>query len=205
MYLFPPPYRRGSTHMSNSGVESMISWNSDHSSLLPIPWEKKKTKLHLQVPDTRHEVQGRLGLLTDADAAGVQGHLHLHVPAEPFGAFPATPRTHHVELLRQEALVDGRDGGRGDGGSGRVGLAPRAAGRGGHRVRFWAVLLYVSRRRSQRRKKYIRIMQMGVKRLFGFSIEIKTKWRQVELSLFSCFIFCMTNKLYCPIKKKNYT
>lgn len=36
-YLFPPPYTRGSTHMSSSGVESMISWNSDHSSLLPIP------------------------------------------------------------------------------------------------------------------------------------------------------------------------
>ena len=37
LYLFPPPYTRGSTHMSSSGVESMISWNSDHSSLLPIP------------------------------------------------------------------------------------------------------------------------------------------------------------------------
>lgn len=36
-HLFPPPYTRGSTHMSSSGVESMISWNSDHSSLLPIP------------------------------------------------------------------------------------------------------------------------------------------------------------------------
>lgn len=82
------------------------------------------------------ESRRRLGLLTDADAAGVQGHLHLHVPAEPFGTFPATSRTHHVELLREEALVDGRDGGRGDGGRGRVGLAARAAGRGGHRVRF---------------------------------------------------------------------
>lgn len=25
LYLFPPPYTRGSTHMSSSGVESMIS------------------------------------------------------------------------------------------------------------------------------------------------------------------------------------
>lgn len=39
LYLFPPPYTLGSTHMSSSGVESIISWNSDHSSLLPIPEE----------------------------------------------------------------------------------------------------------------------------------------------------------------------
>lgn len=30
--------------MSSSGVESMISWNSDHSSLLPIPKKKKEKK-----------------------------------------------------------------------------------------------------------------------------------------------------------------
>lgn len=53
MHLFPPPYRRGSTHMSNSGVESMISWNSDHSSLLPIP-KKKKKNTQVASPGTRH-------------------------------------------------------------------------------------------------------------------------------------------------------
>lgn len=45
--LFPPPYRRGSTHMSSAGVESMISWNSHHSSLLPIP-ENSDSQIAIQ-------------------------------------------------------------------------------------------------------------------------------------------------------------
>ena len=36
-YLLPVRSRRGSRPMSSSGVESMMSWTSDHSSLLPMP------------------------------------------------------------------------------------------------------------------------------------------------------------------------
>lgn len=39
VYLFPGRSRRVSGHMSSSGVESMMSWTSDHSSLLPMPGE----------------------------------------------------------------------------------------------------------------------------------------------------------------------
>lgn len=36
-HLLPVRSRRGSRPMSSSGVESMMSWTSDHSSLLPMP------------------------------------------------------------------------------------------------------------------------------------------------------------------------
>lgn len=71
--------------------------------------------------------------LTDADIPGFLGNLHLHVPAEPFGTFPAVPSSYCLKLrLREEALVDGGDGGGGDGGGGCVGLAACAAGCGRH-------------------------------------------------------------------------
>lgn len=74
--------------------------------------------------------------LTDADVPGFLGNLHLHIPAEPLGAFPVVPRSHHFKLVWVEALVDRGDGGGGDRGGGRVGLAPCAAGCGRHGIRL---------------------------------------------------------------------
>lgn len=88
-------------------------------------------------------------LPTDADVPGLLANLHLHIPAEPLGALPAVPGLRHVKVgVRGEALVDGGDGGRGDRGGGRVGLAARAAGRGRHRVGLGAVLLQTEQRRE---------------------------------------------------------
>lgn len=71
--------------------------------------------------------------LTNADIPGLLANLHLHIPAEPFGTFPAVPGPHGIKLsIREEALVDGGDCGGGDGGGGCVGLASRAAGCGRH-------------------------------------------------------------------------
>lgn len=120
-------------------------------------------KLQFKAPthDAWLNTGSRLQILTDADIPGLLANLHLHIPAEPFGTFPAVPRVHRIELgVREEALVDGGDGGRGDGRGGCVGLAPRAAGRGGHRVRFRSVLLYTEAHGCQRQRKYIRDMQL---------------------------------------------
>lgn len=161
--------------MSSSGVESMISWNSVHSSLLPIPgktWRRhdkmtfqpqlainistfvvvlrtapKPGREHRWSHDRRrYRFKLRWHLLTDADIPGLLANLHLHIPAEPLGTFPAVPGPHRIKLgVREKALVDGGDSGRGDGGGGCVGLAPRAAGCGRHWVGFWSVLLHVQR------------------------------------------------------------
>lgn len=178
----------------------MSSWNSDHSSLLPIPgraeyrlWLSERfvsnsaIYWHFMQCNFKPLKWGHAQWhpLTDADIPGFLGNLHLHIPAETLSAFPAVSRPRDVKVVPVEALVDGGDCGGRDRGGGCVGLTTCAAGCGRHRVRLWSVLLG----ETQMTLYEHRAMKEGRGCLLLCSLIVK-------LGIFCCFILGMGLNIY---------